>query len=249
MTKEKINEAQTETSKSLKEISKHPLVLLLVGTLLGSLIIPQLREREANERELADLRSQKAFAAFSANQGVDADLNGMTTGFENLLKARVQTLDSPRDLDLQRQIDTHHAAFNRDAWWWFPQLITEAEIFGILEPNSASEARSLAKRYDANLIATSTALEPFWFLMESKPALSPPDKLDHLLRQIHDSNKRMAEDRLQIVSAFAGLLLKRHLDDHQLKGSGVPPNPARSSGRRSRRSAAITLYGQRQSGV
>lgn len=199
---------------------------MLVGTLLGSLIIPHLRDREARKRELANLRLQKAFAAFSANQEVDADLNGMITGFENLLKARVHTLDPQRDFDLQRQIYAHHTAFNRDAWWWFPQLITEAQLFEVLDSESVTEARTLAERYEENLVATTKTLEPFWFFMESTPALSPPDKLDHLLHQIHESNKQNTGERLRIVNDFAALLLKQSSEDHLLNSSDLPPNPA-----------------------
>lgn len=209
----------------LKDVGKHPLVLLLIGTFLGSLIIPYLKERETHARELATLRTEKAFAAFNANKEVNTDLNGMLTGFENLLKARVHTLDPERDYDLQRQIYAHHTAFNRDAWWWFPQLITEAQLFGLLTPESATEARALAEQYNAELVATSKTLEPFWLLMESKPAFSPPGQLNDLLKEVREANKKNTRKRLKLVSALAALILGQSSQGNMLNSSDLSPNP------------------------
>lgn len=233
MTSAQSETSRDERSKTFTEIGKHPLVLLLIGTLLGSLIIPYLKDRETRNRELTNLRVEKAFAAFNANKDVNADLNGMMTGFENLLKARINTLEPERDHDLQRQIYGHHTAFNRDAWWWFPQLITEVQLFGLLDSESAAEARVLAKKYDAELVATTKTLEPFWLLMESEPVLSPPDKLGKLgklLYQVREANRENTRKRLKIVNDFAALILNRP-SQGILVNSDISPNPAdRSDG-------------------
>jgi len=221
-------QGQSRRFTAASEAFKHPLVLLLVGTLLGSLIIPYLREREARNREIENLRLQKALVAFSANQAVDADLNGLLTGFENLFKARVQTLDSERDHELQRQIYDHHNAFNRDAWWWFSQHITEAQIFGLLDSKSIGDARRLARQYDGSLRATTKALEKFWFLMESEPVLSPPGELEELIHTAREANTNGRRERLKVVSAFAALLLRRPPGESLLGEDALKDVPSNS---------------------
>src|SRR6476661_6537513 len=77
----------TGRASTLLEVSKHPLVILLVGTLLSSVFIPDINRRATRARELEERRAERALTAVKTNSEVDRLLNLLLTDFASFWNA------------------------------------------------------------------------------------------------------------------------------------------------------------------
>src|SRR5438270_10956344 len=128
----------------LLEASKHPLVILLVGTLLGSVFIPEINSRATRAREFEELRAERALAAVKTNSEVDRLLNLLLTDFAYFWNDTKDGEFESRRPELRAKIYETHKEFDRFAWWWFDQAWQEAAILGLIEKETVEKEEGAA---------------------------------------------------------------------------------------------------------
>ena len=207
----------TGRASTLLEVSKHPLVILLIGTLLSSIFIPDINRRATRARELEERRAERALAAVKTNSEVDRLLNLLLTDFASFWNDTEEGKFESRRAELRPKIYETYKEFDRFAWWWFDQAWQEAVILGLIEKETIEKEEDAAySEYKDSLLASSSAINRIWDL--SLRQTPPPSReeakkeLERARQQIWDARK----NRLDALEKFTALLLQR--------GSKSPPN-------------------------
>lgn len=62
---------------------KHPLLLVLIATLLGSVLVPHVNRRIDAEKRIRDLKSERATSVLRSARDVDQKLHLVSSSFGN----------------------------------------------------------------------------------------------------------------------------------------------------------------------
>jgi hypothetical protein len=143
------------------ETTKHPLVVLAVATVLGSVLIPYVNSRIARENRQRELRVSQAVQALRSSSETDRRLNLVLTEFANFVKDESPN-DSAARSALRERVYRLYAEFNRDAWWWHWQLLQEIQVLHLVDDDAARIMRAAIEEYAANLKESTQALDPLW---------------------------------------------------------------------------------------
>jgi hypothetical protein len=157
--------------KKHPHISRHPLVVLLVGAIITSILIPIVTHfvTQSNATEMA--RRTKAVEVLKQANLVNQRLNLIQTALENFehdVLPYSLSLNNPDEFkseqkELRKQIESLYADFNTSAWFVFRDLSAEASILRILPADRIGKFNKLIDEYNMNLVATTTNLRPAWY--------------------------------------------------------------------------------------
>ena len=71
--------------------------------------------------------------------------------------------------EVQSRLSTLYGDFNRDAWWWYWQLLHEVRLLRLVDEASVREMRSGIDEYSANLQQTTREAGPLWSFLNGRP--------------------------------------------------------------------------------
>ena len=183
--------------------------LLLLGTLLGSVLIPYMSSQSAHAREIEEVRSQRALAALHENYEVDRRLNLLLTTFGTFWSETDETNREARRPELRAKIYSLYEEFDRTGWWWFGEAWQTARILGLLDPNEVQEARKLSDEYRDSLREFTAALDPVWRM---SLAQNPPPAAKDAESALATARATLAASRtkrLDLVGSFSRMLSRR----------------------------------------
>lgn len=157
--------------KKHPHISRHPLVVLLVGAIITSILIPILTHFVTQLNAAETARRTKAVEVLKQANLVNQRLNLIQTAIENFEHDVLPYSLSPYDpeefrseqKELRKQIESLYADFNTSAWFVFRDLSAEASILRILPSDRVEKFNKLVDEYNMNLEATTTNLRPPWY--------------------------------------------------------------------------------------
>jgi hypothetical protein len=156
----------TVSERSVKAIKclKHPMVVLIVGTALGSVVIPYLNARIDNQRRLAELKSQRAALVLQSAGEVDRLLNLLLTEFGTFRKDQIATNSAtPAAKEaLRTRVYDVYREFDRRAWWWHWQTLEEAPVLNLVTDEGFAKLDAGVRCYHQALLASAGALDPLW---------------------------------------------------------------------------------------
>jgi hypothetical protein len=157
--------------KEHSHISRHPLVVLVVGAIITSILIPIVTHFVTQWNATYMARRTKAVEVLKEANLVNQRLNLIQTALENfehdVLPYSVSP-DNPEEFrseqkELRKQIESLYADFNTSAWFVFRDLSAEASILRILPADRIEKFNKLIDEYNMNLEATTTNLRPPWY--------------------------------------------------------------------------------------
>jgi hypothetical protein len=196
-----------DTSSTLFERSKHPLVVLACATLLSSVLIPVVNSQISSRQRQADLRPSKALQALQSSSETERRINGLLTEVENIMKGEIG-FDSQAQAAIRQRIYLLYAEFNRDAWWWHWQLLQEVRILRLVDEASAEAIRNANMQYNSNLQQTTQALDPLWGLLVSSGETSRPKDGRTIVASTRSIAESLRRDRQEIVARMIAPLLR-----------------------------------------
>lgn len=192
------------------EISKHPLVLLTVATLLGSVLVPYVNARIDRERQRRELKTQRAIAILQSAFNVDRRLNLILTEFANFDKDRVTagaTTSASKEA-LRSRVYTLYEDFNRDAWWWHWQVLEEAKILGLVDDLSRAQLDQAVSRYHDALVASTAELDPVWTEFIRNPGTPRPETAAKTIKAARSKLKALSDRRQACVRQMIEAILR-----------------------------------------
>jgi hypothetical protein len=187
---------------------RHPLTLLLVGTLTGSVLIPWVAGRANKQAVLTEARVKESIDIMTTSNSVNAILNKIITAletFENYSAPESQQEYRRRREDLRHKIDALYADFDSIAWWWPWNAHNQAQVLRLIPPTKLGKFRGEITKYVENVIETLHTLDPAWKALPDDPRQAATGEHKPIMPTL---GKRLGELRTQrddIVQHMAGL--------------------------------------------
>src|SRR5438552_2225236 len=157
--------SETKMKKILR-FSKHPLFITLLGTLIGSAVIPWIVGRSNTEAALAKARVDQAIEMVNASNSVNVILSKMQTEFENFENDSL--CGSPEDYrkrrdDLRYEIYRLHRDLNGVAWWWPWNNSYRASALKLISDKDSEQIKNIiTSEYIKNIQDTCILLKGPW---------------------------------------------------------------------------------------
>jgi hypothetical protein len=187
------------------ELSKHPLVVLLVGAVVGSIVVPRVNARIERTRQVHALKAQRGTDVLKFGFDIERRFNAVTTAFQSFYKDEVLTgiaNDDSRQL-LRTRVHQAYQEFDRDAWWWHWETLDEARILGLIDAVQLGKLELAVKHYQEALLASTAALDPYWEELLRHSKLVSPEEAAHTVDKtsllLEECRARRRESLLEMV--------------------------------------------------
>ena len=185
-----------EPRQKASEISRHPLVLLIVGTLIGSILIPGINNRMDRDRRLREIRETRGMAALDAGLQTERSFNLVRTEFESFYKdLAAKKTSAQADQALADRLHKAYQEFDRDAWWWANQARDEMRMLGLLSADRVAILDHAVEDYNKAVLESAQALDPYWD--ESVHSQTPitPDQAMSIMKKVSPGLDKLGERR------------------------------------------------------
>ena len=184
-------------------ISKHPITLLLLTTLLTSWLVPYINKTSARATLLRESRLKRATEILADSVTTDRLLNRVLTTLESFHK---DMLHRPEPLDaalckLREHIVEQYEAFNGHGWWWFAGLDVQARVLGV----GSLHMDGCLKRYRENLERTTQEIDCVWHKIISRDYDPQEPSVRASLDDARRNFQELALKRGGIVGEMAGI--------------------------------------------
>jgi hypothetical protein len=151
--------ARPPTRNSVLGFLSHPLFLLVVGSVIGSFLIPRISEQTGKKRVLQDARLRKAVEIVDNNTRTSSELNSIVTRLATFHDENVRLKPSPAKLSdrqdkLAEEVSRRYEEFEKTGWWWYRDLIDEAVILELVPATGSDKLREHVNAYGANILQT-----------------------------------------------------------------------------------------------
>jgi len=185
------NETKPPSAQKIRllvEIPKHPFVLLVVGAIITSLLVPYLNSKVTRSQLLQEAKLKKAIEIGDHNMEFNSKFNALKTMLESFHNRSVRLQLPPSEFRAthSRFVDDFYRRYvelDEKAWWWYPALEREASVLHLLSDTERQTLSTECKIYHDNLIASFEVLKPLWVALTSHD-YNPTDK---------DSDKKVEE--------------------------------------------------------
>lgn len=168
-------EVGTGTGWAAKVVSglSHPLLLLIIGSLLGSFLIPYVSSLTGRKQLLQEARLKKALEILHNNSQVNSQLNVLRSRLGIFHQDNIRLKPSPAELKqrqdrLAEDVNARYLEFDKVAWWWHKDLYQEAIILEIAPPDGSRKLGDDLAAYGDNVTKSVGALGEFWHACISK---------------------------------------------------------------------------------
>lgn len=146
---------------------RHPLLLLIVGSIVGSILIPRISEKASHTKALQDARLRKAVEIIDNNTRTISQLNALRTRLGMFHSDNARLNPPPAKLKewqdkLGADMNDRYLEFEKTGWWWYRDLNDEAVILEIVPPTGSDKLRNDVNAYHANILGTVKALNTMW---------------------------------------------------------------------------------------
>ncbi|MGH9908676.1 MAG: hypothetical protein ACRD8U_24210 [Pyrinomonadaceae bacterium] len=156
----------------IKEASQHPLILLLVGSVLSSLLIPGISARSTEAQLIQETRLKKALEVGIHNREFDSKLNGITTLMKTFHNQNVRMKFNPVELRqaqnaFRKDYTDRYLALNETAWWWYWDIQREARLLKLTSASDDARLDQKIKEYGDSTTVSVGAIAPMWKFLSS----------------------------------------------------------------------------------
>jgi len=183
------------SSNSPLGVLRHPLFLLVIGSVIGSFLIPWIGEKINRKKTLQEARLRKAIEIVENNTKTVSQLNAMVTRLSSFHDNNIKIKPSPEKVrELQQKLvadlDDRWSEFDKTAWWWPEDLNTEATILGTIPVTGKDVLRQHISAYKTNILESSNAMKQL-----KSPCISADYSYsDSKVNQIRDQvNKKLSD--------------------------------------------------------
>jgi hypothetical protein len=199
--------------KSYLALLKHPLVLLLIGSVLSYLLVPWIGEKLSHKHVLQEGRVNQARDVLKQVLVDDEQLNRIETAygmFDNGAASDPKGYKAAQ-AELRRTSRELYLEFDGHAWWWRHDLPMLSELLG-LPTESKKTIENLNLAYEANLKESclQLALLGRQFLGDDYVPRNP--KNAEVLNAVKDRMTDLGKERSYITSRLVSLFMPSKLN-------------------------------------
>ncbi len=184
---------------------RHPLLLLVIGSVIGSFLIPWITERASKKQVLQEARLRKAVEIVENNQRTVSQLSALVTRLQMFHKDNRRLQPSPTKLiELQEKLasdmNDRYLEFDKEGWWWYRSLTEEASILEILPPEGAGKLREHVEAYATNILQTVNALNELWAACIAADYKYQGDQVNSIESRVNSKLQELSGARNQLVT-------------------------------------------------
>ncbi|MDT7042840.1 hypothetical protein [Candidatus Nitronereus thalassa] len=195
---------------NLKELLGHPLIILLVGTVLSSILIPSWF-RESDEAKLRrEARLGLAVEVTKHSSEGTQLLNRVVTTLELFCRDEPDARAIPRTeadlLALRQRLAEEYAEFNLRAWYWYWEVLVRANGLSMTE-ESQQQLMSLFEHHKTLVSEFGVVLGKVWKRCTSLGPIPDPlpkeERVDYLraaFNEFESSQAKPIADAILILS-------------------------------------------------
>jgi hypothetical protein len=191
--------------KGVRAILGHPLFLLVIGSIIGSLLIPWIGDKISRNKVVQDARLRKAIEIVDNNTKTVSQLNSMVTRLTSFHENNVRRSPAPDKLrELQEKLvedmDSRWAEFEKTGWWWYQDLNDEAVILGMIPAEGSATLRQHVNAYHDNILATSNAMKLLWNPCTAADYDYKNGKIEKVRDEMNQKLANLFNERIQLVN-------------------------------------------------
>lgn len=196
--------AMAEESKGILSTLRHPLFLLVVGSVIGSFLIPWISQMNDRNRILREARLKKSVEIVENNTRTISQLNQLLTRLGMFHVDNRRLNPSPKELK-QRQdkvaedANNLYLEFNKTAWWWYEDLRDEALILKTVDDNTSQSLTQHIDAYSKNISDSVVAVRRFWHACVASDYDYRSDEVSKLYDDAHNILKDSSRSRQQLL--------------------------------------------------
>lgn len=193
-------------STILWETSTHPLLLIFVGSVVGSILIPVVSERINRKKVLHEAGLRKAVEIIDNNTRTISQLNSLVTRLAIFDDDNIRLKPSPEKLKtnqdkLADDMNSRYLEFEKDGWWWYRHLNDEAVILKIVPPTGSDKLRNDVNAYAQNINDTVNSFQDLWHICLSKDYDFKKDgQVPGIRKKMNDRLTELANQRISLVN-------------------------------------------------
>ena len=148
--------------KTLSNFFRHPVILLLIGSVITSYLLPLILSEAARQESDRKEKLSIAFKFLNRNAEMNQNFNSLLVSLELFHK-----YSSPKYLDeeqkeLRKTSKELYMKFNANAWEWHWDLYEEAKIWKLLPESEDKYVKSALTRYTKGWTNVLKKLSNFW---------------------------------------------------------------------------------------
>ena len=188
---------------------RHPLTLSLIGTLLGSLLIPWIVGRSSKQAALADTRVKQAMQVMATSNGVDATINKIKTAFESFEKDALSVEQQDefvrRREDLRKRVYELYSDFDSSGWWWARNIYDQAHILHLIPPARLDKMNEYMGQYNNNLVETAHTIDIPWQAYLGTDTITHGPGAKEIMPSLDKRLRNLQQQRDEIAGNMAAL--------------------------------------------
>ncbi|MDQ1612451.1 MAG: hypothetical protein QOG00_2382 [Pyrinomonadaceae bacterium] len=193
----------------------HPLVLLIIGSLLTYIVAPMLIDT-INEKKLKqEARQQQALGIWKHNTEFNSKLNALKTMLESYHNQNVRFQLGADDLaeaqkEFRREFTRRYLELDEIAWWWYRDLERELIDLKIVPENQVARLDADLNLYGENVNKSVALLRPIWQALTSREYQPADEKTQTRFTELRNKADaelpRLFNERSDIIRDVTGVI-------------------------------------------
>ncbi|HEX8131454.1 MAG TPA: hypothetical protein VF527_20305 [Pyrinomonadaceae bacterium] len=145
---------------------RHPLTLLIIGSVLSYFLIPYISSISNKRQLLQEARLKKASEIVHTTTMLASQLNIIRSRLGEFHKDNINLRPTPSELKqkqdkLADDIKARYSEFDKVAYWWDKDFYQDAIILEIIPPSGSKQLSDDLQAYNKNLVETGNAIFEF----------------------------------------------------------------------------------------
>ncbi len=204
----------SDTKASVLKSLQQPLSVLLLGTILGSALIPYLNERSNRNKLRHEERIKIAFSIVEQSHETDRRLSNLMNYLvlfrkDHNNRSEPESALKKEQRDALKTFNEMYMSYTGQAWWWHWTVKSEASLSALATPSESKRVAELARDYSDALGQCTDAVSRLWdpFLKNRYDPGDPQN--DVLITQASESLTRARKRRNEVAVEMARIFASK----------------------------------------
>jgi hypothetical protein len=203
--------SNVDEGKSVLELSQQPISLLLMGTLLGSLLIPYSNDRSNRHKLKHEERVKVAILIIEQSHETDRRLSNLIDFLVLFRKdhnafSKVPGYFEKEQYNGRKSFNDMYLSFNSQAWWWHWNVKSESSLSALATPDESKRMSELARQYSEALGECVGAVTSLWDPLLKNHYNPSNHRYDELIKKASEDLTKSRKKKMPLRCKWPGCL-------------------------------------------
>jgi hypothetical protein len=194
-------------NEKIDSFLRHPFILAIAGTILGSLVIPPVAGQAQKRATREDTRIKQAIEVMTTSSSINATLNKLKTAFtsfEQHALASSPSVYNERRKELEDTILKLYREFDSVAWWWPWNIYYQARLLRLVPEDRLARFGKSIDAYTKNCETTVHLLGRPWdeYLTGDPSPVGKQPIMEQLDKQLRDLEHERNDLAIKMAAEF-----------------------------------------------